>query len=593
MTRSAARELARQRNATDPPRRGRPRKDRYNDSTSYATGEARTFQDDVRAHIASMLSRVTHLQWPNPKYQNNPVGFFREILGVEPWHRQVEVINAVRDHKRVAVKSGHKVSKSHTAAGIALWFWCSFPDARVVMTSTTSRQVDDILWRETRMMRARAGLCVDCKIENRKRIERRAEGEAVEDIERPCIHSAMIGGDIGELARTGLKSDDFREIKGFTAREAEAVAGISGRNLLYILDEASGIKPEIFEGIEGNRAGGARLIMFSNPTRTSGDFYDAFNSKERFYSTHTISSEETPNVVHGDDDPRAIPGLAGREWIDEKKEEWGVDSPLYRVRVRGEFVELEEGKIFSIHCIAEAEARWSTTPSAGRLYIGFDPAGDGPSGDESVWVSRRGHKMLSIVAKRGQSKQALLMHTLGMVREQRNADTHEIPAVIMDREGKVGAETYGHFRAYLDVRDDPEFELVGIRASDKAHRTPLVYDRQRDELAGNFLGWINDGGAILSDTKLAKEMHSFEWREMASTGRVKITPKIEIKKDIGRSPDRYDAAVLACWEPIVIKDGKPPRKATSPQGEHARRSEPDPYAAGDAMDPYGTMRRAA
>jgi len=328
----------------------------------------KTFAGDLRAHLAPALRLATSVSWPSPKYRDRPTAFFRDVLGVEPWARQVEVIEAVRDHKRVAVKSGHKVSKSHTAAGIALWFWCSFDDARVVMTSTTSRQVDDILWRETRMMRARAGLCVTCKAANEEHADARARGELVEDVEPPCVHSAMIGGEIGDMARTGLKSDDFREIKGFTAREAEAVAGISGRHLLYILDEASGIKPEIFEAIEGNRAGGARVVMFSNPTKTSGEFFDAFNSKERFYSTHTISSEETPNATYGDDDERAIPGLATREWIEEKKQEWGEDSALYAVRVKGEFVELEEGKVFSIHAIAESEVcrsnRCSCTRSA-------------------------------------------------------------------------------------------------------------------------------------------------------------------------------------------------------------------------------------
>ena len=353
-----------------------------------------------------------------------------------------------------------------------------------------------------------------------------------------------------------------------------------------ILDEASGIKPEIFEAIEGNRAGGARVVMFSNPTRTSGEFYDAFNSKARFYSTHTISSEETPNAVHGDDDPRAIPGLATREWIEEKAEEWGRESAMFRVRVLGEFCELEEGKIFSIHAISESEARWSSTPARGRLWVGFDPSGDGPAGDEAVWCARRGFRVLSMTSQRGLSKQSQLMHTLGICREHRNE--REIPVVVMDREGKVGAEMYGHFRAYLDAREEPEFELVGIRASDKAHRTPLVYDRQRDELAGNLLGWFNDGGAIVSDAKLASELHTLEWREQ-TTGRVKITPKKEIRKELGRSPDRYDALALAVWEPLTIVDGKPPRKATAPQGETRRRRQRpmDPYAAADAMDPYG------
>ncbi len=204
-----------------------------------AKRERQTFEGDLRLALAAQVEFQTRIRFPCDKYQNDPVGFFHDILGVEPWERQVEIIEAVRDHPRVACKSGHKVSKSHTAGGIALWYYCSFPDARVVMTSTTSRQVDAILWRELRMMKARGGICLECKRKNE-------DLPNDQKITAPCPHSGMIDGVIGELARTGLKSADFREIVGFTAREAEAVAGVSGANLLYILDEASGIAAVIF-----------------------------------------------------------------------------------------------------------------------------------------------------------------------------------------------------------------------------------------------------------------------------------------------------------------------------------------------------------
>ncbi len=532
---------------------------------------------------------MTHVTFPSTKWRDDPVGYFRDVLGVEPWWKQIEVINAIRDHKRVAVKSGHKVSKSHTAAGVGLWFYDSFDDARVVMTSTTARQVDDILWRETRMMKARSGYCVACKAENDRRGELRAEGELIEPLPRPCIHSAEVDGVIGELARTGLKSEDFREIKGFTAREAEAVAGMSGRNLLYIVDEASGIKPEIFEAIEGNRAGGARIVLFSNPTRTSGEFYDAFNSKARFYSLHTISSEETPNVVHGDDDERAIPGLASREWVEEKKEEWGEDSPLYKVRVKGEFAELEEGKIFSVHAIAESEERWADSIGIGRLCIGLDPAGEGPMADESVWAPRRGDKHLAIIAKRGLSYESLLMHTLGICKEF--GHPREVPVVMMDREGKVGSEAYGTFVAFLADEEkkgnEPSFELIPVRASDRAHRKPVVFDRVRDEMAAVLIDWMRDGGAIVPDAKLAKELHAFEWRELIN-GRVKITPKNDVKKLLKRSPDRYDALVLSCYVPSYVREGLAAvRKSTI--GDRPDHPIPmDPYAGSEAADPYAS-----
>lgn len=524
-------------------------------------GQRVTAASDLREAILDMLSESSTVRWPSDKYRADPVAFFEEVLGVEPWSKQVEVIEMVRDHPRVAVASGHKVSKSHTAAGIALWYYCSFPDARVVMSSTTSRQVDQILWRELQMMRARSGACVGCK-----KID--PDGRK---IPRPCPHSAIIDGDIGQLARTGLKSDDFREIVGFTAREAEAVAGISGRNLLYIIDEASGVPDVIFEAIEGNRAGGARIVLFSNPTRTMGEFFEAFHGKSKLYKSVQISSESTPNVVTG---RLVVPGLATREWIDEKREEWGEDSPIYRVRVRGEFALNEDGKIFSIHAISEAERRWKEAAcetcdgtgrvrerecdgcngsgmraASGRLYIGIDPAGATGTGDESAFCVRRGLHVIELVTARGLDEEGHLSHIIGLISKHKLP--RETPVVVFDREGNIGSNLFGHLRGYRDANRDA-IELVAVRASDRSQRQPLVYDRQRDALAANLEAWFKDGGQIPEDTRLAAELHCLEWVHHHN-GRLKVTPKKEIKKMIGRSPDRYDSLALSCWEPLSLR----------------------------------------
>src|SRR5207344_1719281 len=96
-----------------------------------------TFVDAFLEHFSFEFSMSTRIRFPSPAFQRDPVAFFRQILGVEPWQRQIDVIEAVRDFSRVAICSGHKVSKSHSAAGLALWYFCSYEDARVVMTSTT------------------------------------------------------------------------------------------------------------------------------------------------------------------------------------------------------------------------------------------------------------------------------------------------------------------------------------------------------------------------------------------------------------------------------------------------------------------------
>ena len=556
--------------------RGSPVTRRKDDTTPRKRpGHPRKIRQTLAGDLAARfeaLGVVARLTFPSPRYRLDPVAFAREILGVEPWDAQVAILELVRDNLRVAVTSGHKTGKSMSAAILALWYFCSFDDARVVMSSTTSRQVDQILWRELVMLRARGGRCLDCKAADPGGLR----------IARPCEHSALIDGDIGMMARTGLRQD-FREVVGFTAREAEAVAGISGKNLLYILDEASGIPEQIFEAIEGNRAGGARLVMFSNPTQNDGEFFDAFHGKSNFYATLAVSSETTPNAVSGRD---LIPGLAGRAWIDEKREEWGESSSLYKVRVLGEFALHEDGRIFSIGAIDAAETRWHETPESGRLFIGLDPAGPSGSGDETVFAIRRGLKLLALHCFRSLDDEGHLAQALLLAR--RYGSPGEVPVLVYDREGEVGSKLAIKVREFVELHHKaPPFEAVSVRASDAAVRQAAVYGRLRDELVSNLEQWFRDGGAIPEDAKLSGELHSFEWSTDAR-GKLKATPKDKIRKELGRSPDRFDALALAVWEPLSLRDDLPESAPDRVRGERKREGDDDaevtfdPYAAADA-----------
>lgn len=518
-------------------------------------------------------------RWPASEYRRDPVRFCHEILGVDPWEAQVELLQLARDHKRVAIASGHKIGKDFGVACLALWFYCSFDDARVVMTAPTSRQVDSILWRELRKILAQSGVCLACKksFEAARKVDPKTRPP-----KRPCKHSRMVDGEVHELARSGLKAVDFREIVGFTAKEPEGVAGVSGANLLYILDEASGIPDEIFEAIEGNRAGGARVVLISNPTRTEGEFFEAFHSKKDLYITRNISSETTPNAKTGRD---VVPGLATKEWVDEKKQEWGEDSPLFRVRVQGEFALKEDGKIISIHAIETARNAWPDTKAEGRLQIGVDVAGPGGQGDESAFAAVRGLKAISLEVRRGLNEDGHLAIVLGtIVALAQPRDVAEKPVVVVDKSGSEGAKVFYRFVAYLQNRPpndptQPDFELIGIQAGDKAERQPQVFDQVRDELLEGARLWFNAGGAIPTDDKLDKDLHAYSWEPLTVSGKQKVTPKKELRKILGRSPDRGDALVLAVW-PVRIY--APPSAATGPVKQAESIYEPpveaDPYA---------------
>lgn len=539
--------------------------------------------------VGSMLERFraeleasSRIVWPDPRWQQDPIGFVHEVLGQGTWAKQDEILLAARDHDRVSVVSGHKVSKSNTAACVALWFYCTFPEGRVVMSSVTARQVDEILWREVRKLRSRAGRCLACKAaeELRSKADRAKAPSPM-----PCPHSSTVDGKMNEQARTGLRAPDYlRQIVGFTAREAEAVAGVSGENLLYILDEASGIPQPIFEAIEGNRAGGARILLFSNPTRTEGEFFESQTSKALktdkrgrttgFYKTVHVSSEDTPNVRER---RKVIPGLATYEWVEEKKREWGVDSALYKVRVQGQFVLNEEGKILSLHELLQAELRWPATAADGRLFVGIDPSGPGDAGDDSVFAARRGQKVVELhVPTTGLSAEQHVTEALSVIAKHRVDREVAPPVLVIDRDGPIGAEIYGLLRAYEDLHAG-ELVVVGVRGSDRAYRDRQLYDRVRDEVWANLAAWLKAGGALPEDTRLAKELHAPSWFQPLGSAKLKATSKKDLRKMLdGRSPDRADAVALSVWETASI--------AVRPSSGQA--PAPDAYRVVEAIDPY-------
>jgi uncharacterized protein YoaH (UPF0181 family) len=516
--------------------------------------------DAMTSALRSELQAVRLISFPSPHYQHDPVAFAREILGFSPWPKQVEILEAVRDHQRVAIASGHRVGKSAALAALALWFYASFPRARVFLTAPTDRQLQEVDWRQIRMFVARAGRCVRCLQDD-------------PDGPLPCLHSARIDGTLRELARSGLRSSDFRQIVGFTAKETENVAGLAGDNLLFLIDEASGVADAVYEALEGNRAGGARIVLLGNPTRNQGEHYAAFYSKAPFYKTLRISSVESPNVQAG---RVVIPGLATAEWIDEKREEWGDDSPLFKVRVLGEHAIGEDGRLIPVALIEEAEQRWFGMPDEGPLYIGLDPAGPTGLGDDTAIAIRRGQKILDIFTRRGLDTEGHLVEVLGCI--TRYARDREFVVVVVDAEG-MGSSVMARLRDHESTAPR-NIKVVGLKSSALAGRQAGIYDRLRDELAGNFATWLRQGGAIPRNAKLEGELHALELRTVLTPRgeRSKVTAKDYLRKVLKRSPDRADACMLACW------DQAPVHAATAP-AYHAPTAR-ETLSRGGAMDPY-------
>jgi phage terminase large subunit len=294
-------------------------------------------------------------------FRCDPVGFGEHVLGVTPWSKYRSFLQSVRDFDRVAVRAGQKVSKTKGLAVLSLWWVCTRTNGKVIFCLPSDLQGQTGVYAEILGMREDARY--------------------------------NLGGDPHLDTGSGIVWSPQRRIFGFSAdgsaKQTEKFLGHSGADLLFILDEAPGIPDSIIRALDGNRAGGGKIVMAGNPTRTHGKFYDAFHSEARSWKGVHISSLDSPNVtgeVH-------IPGLALPSYIAEKRVDWGEKSWDYQVKILGQFCEQDEHAFISLQAVDEAQKRWSELPNgidlAQPLRIGVDPARLGK--DESVIAIRRGN----------------------------------------------------------------------------------------------------------------------------------------------------------------------------------------------------------
>lgn len=444
----------------------------------------------------------------------DPVLFAQDVFNIELWDKQAEVARAIAfsEFGRVAVRSGHKVGKSLLDMVIACQFVLTKPEARVVLTAPTGRQVRSILWRELNLLHTKSRW--------------------------------PLGGKLSMQPDIGWQFPDGREVVGFATDEPERMAGISGRNVLFIVDEASGVPEAIFEAIEGNRAGGAKILLTSNPTKTAGTFFDAFNEKRSLWETFHISSDTTPNALTGQ---RLVPGLATKEWCEEKAEEWGQDSPLYAVRVKGDFPREGFNTVIPIHLLELALQGWEdAVPEPGdEARIGVDVARFGD--DETVIFPVRGLRAFEPEVFTNLRTEQVVGHVLNRAKKMRIGQ-REIVKVLVDVIG-VGAGVADDLRT---KQSSQGIELVEVNSSERAN-DPEKYFNVRSEMWFGMKDWLKAGGKLPRGVaKLESELVAPQF-EYDAHGRYKVEGKKEIKKRLKRSPDRADGLALAVYDAVSVE----------------------------------------
>ena len=159
-----------------------------------------------------------------PKYRKDITLFAKEVLSFTPDDWQKDVFGSIVHERYTAVKSGQGVGKTGTEAVVVLWFLCCFPYPRVVCTAPTRQQLHDVLWSEISKWQSNSVLL-----------------------------SEILRWTKTYIYMTGYEKRWFAVAR--SATKPENMQGFHETNMLFVVDEASGVADPIMEAILGTLSG--------------------------------------------------------------------------------------------------------------------------------------------------------------------------------------------------------------------------------------------------------------------------------------------------------------------------------------------------
>ncbi len=423
------------------------------------------------------------------RYRNEPVAFCREVLGVEPWERQQQIMRSVADRARTTVRACHYSGKTWAAGCLAHWWVRCFEPALVISTAPTDRQVKEVLWKEIRARHHQAALP-------------------------------------GSLNRQDLTVSPTQRAFGFTTSEPEKFQGWHEANILVIVDEASGVEEPIYEAIEGVLTGpNARLLLIGNPNNPGGTFYESFRSPLYEGGCFHIRATDVPETL-------LPPG-----WKTERLAEWGEESPIYQVRVMGNFPSQGEGSLIALAWVEAARQRESEPEPEQPIEIGVDMAAEG--GDECVLYARQGQKVIAWDYWRNPDT----MQSAGRIA----AKARELGAKVVKVDDiGIGKGTCDQLRHVLS---GDGITVTGVNVGEAATDKERFFNRRSEifwGLADRFKAGEVDIPAL--DDLLLDQLTQLRYT-FTPRGQTKLESKADLKKRRAatsrwQSPDRADALAL-------------------------------------------------
>jgi hypothetical protein len=469
------------------------------------------------------------------------IEFQRVWLHRKLWRKQQEIARSVQENALTTVKGCHASGKTYMAAGLPLWWLVRHTEALALTTAPTLRQVKTF-WREIALARNESPV---------KRL-----------LPEPSI--------------TGLEISSKRYAIGASSSAGVNLQGFHNTNVLIVADEAPGIQSEIWQAIEGIRAGGnVHVLKLGNPVVPSGEFYDSFTKERKIHKCITISAFDTPNLQH-ETEPRPLsleelvqlpaerlyyspfPFLVTRRWVVERYHAWGPNHPQWASRVLGEFPKEDPYSVFPLTWIEKAKRE--PTPAElglarrarGGIQVGIDVAG--PGHDETCLTARVGGIILRQEAWADPDPRGPVLRVL---KELQTHPLYRLGYVVVDTVG-IG------YNFALHIVDNGFAENVYGFNAGRRPIDPTQYQNAKAEVYFACRDYFGTGEISgLADVETEAQLSTLRYREN-SRGLIEIETKEQRnKRGIPGSPDRAESLIMAFMRVVPMEQttwlgGMPP-----------------------------------
>jgi hypothetical protein len=191
--------------------------------------------------------------------------------------------------------------------------------------------------------------------------------------------------------------------------------------------------------------------------------------------------------------------------------------------------------------LVQAAMTSKPAPSAGALkLLCVDPAGDGQ--DKPFVCDRQGSAIGARVWGELASRDANVASDWLVATYKR----FDMDAILIDGTGGYGRDLVAGCR--LRMRELGPEKIVPVVFSHGAHNS-VMYGNRRAELHDKLLRWLGGRVSMPNDKMAQEEAAAYKWGLNAcrrdEQARLFMTPKEKIRKEIGRSPDRWDCCAIS------------------------------------------------